>query len=136
LFAFDHLRKDVRTFVPARIKAMKPTGETFARPQKFSLEKRLRDSFGVYSAQGEFQVAIRFAEAVADYIREKKWHDSQEMVELKDGGVELRLKLSSLPEVERWVLGWGGNAVVLKPEELAEMVRKSAEKILKSQAGR
>ena len=133
LFAFDHLRKDVRTFVPARIKAMKPTGMTFARPQKFSLEKRLRDSFGVYSAQGEFQVAIRFAEAVADYIREKKWHDSQEMIELKDGGVELRLKLSSLQEIERWVLGWGGNAVVLKPAELAEMVRKSAEKIFKSQ---
>ena len=32
LFAFDHLRKDVRTFVPARIKAMRPTGKTFARP--------------------------------------------------------------------------------------------------------
>jgi predicted DNA-binding transcriptional regulator YafY len=136
MFAFDHLRQDVRTFVPARIKAMRPTGKTFARPHKFSLEKRLRDSFGVHSAQGEFQVVIRFAEAVADYIREKKWHDSQEMIELKDGGVELRLKLSSLPEIERWVLGWGGNAVVLKPAELAEMVRKSAEKILKSQAGR
>ena len=78
-------------------------------------------------------MAIRFAEVVADYIREKKWHDSQEMIELKDGGVELRLKLSSLPEIERWVLGWGGNAVVLKPAELVEMVRKSAEKILKSQ---
>lgn len=133
LFAYDHLRQDVRTFVPARIKEMKLTGKTFPRPQKFSLEKRLRDSFGVYSAQGEFQVAIRFNETVADYIREKKWHDSQELVELKDGGVELRLKLSSLPEVERWILGWGGNAVVVKPPELAELVKKSAEKILKSQ---
>ncbi|HXC99101.1 MAG TPA: WYL domain-containing protein [Verrucomicrobiae bacterium] len=132
MFAFDHLRQDVRTFVPARIKAMRPTGKTFARPQKFSLEKRLRDSFGVYSAQGEFQVVIRFAETVADYIREKKWHDSQEMIELKDGGVELRLKLSSLPEIERWVLGWGGNAVVVKPAELAEMVKKAARKILDS----
>jgi predicted DNA-binding transcriptional regulator YafY len=75
-------------------------------------------------------VAIRFAEAVADYIREKKWHDSQELIELKDGGLELRLKLSSLREIERWVLGWGGNAVVLAPPELADMVRSSAEKIL------
>jgi predicted DNA-binding transcriptional regulator YafY len=132
LFAFDHLRKDVRTFVPARIKAMRATGKTFPRPQKFSLEKRLRDSFGVHSAQGEFQVAIRFNESVADYIREKKWHDSQELVELKDGGVELRLKLSSLEEIERWVLSWGGNAVVLKPAELMQMVRKSAEKMLHS----
>jgi proteasome accessory factor B len=133
LFAFDHLRKDVRTFVPARIKAVKPTGKTFPRPQKFSLEKRLRDSFGVFSAQGEFHVVIRFSELVADYIREKRWHDSQELIELADGGVELRFKLSSLPEVERWVLSWGGNAVAIQPPELAAMVRRSAEKILKSQ---
>lgn len=133
LFAFDHLRKDIRTFVPARIKAATPTGKTFERTQKFSLEKRLRDSFGVHSAQGEFLVAIRFNNLVADYIREKRWHDSQELVELKNGGVELRMKLSSLPEVERWVLSWGGNAVVVKPTELKEMVRKSAEKLLKSQ---
>ena len=134
LFAYDHLRKDLRTFVPARIKAIKPTGKTFPRPQKFSLEKRLRDSFGVFSAQGEFQVVIRFDEMVADYIREKRWHDSQELIELKNGGVELRLKLSSLPEIERWVLGWGGNAVVVKPPELADMVKKSAQKILQSRA--
>jgi len=133
LFAFDHLRKDIRTFVPARIKAMKPTGQTFSRPQKFSLEKRLRDSFGVHSAQGAFQVAIRFNELVADYIREKRWHDSQQLVELKNGGVELQLKLSSLEEVERWVLGWAGNAVVVKPPQLVEMVKKSAESILKQQ---
>jgi len=133
LFAFDHLRKDIRTFVPARIKAARPTGKTFERTHKFSLEKRLRDSFGVHSAQGEFLVAIRFNSLVADYIREKRWHDSQELVELKNGGVELRMKLSSLPEVERWVLSWGGNAVVKKPAELKEMVRRSAEKLLKNQ---
>jgi predicted DNA-binding transcriptional regulator YafY len=131
LFAFDHLRQDIRTFVPARVKAIRPTGKTFVRPQKFSLEKRLHDSFGVHSAKGEFHVAIQFNEQVADYVREKRWHDSQELVELKAGGVELRLRLSSLEEIERWVLGWGGNAVVIKPPELRDMVRQSAERILK-----
>ena len=29
LFAYDHLRKDIRTFVPARIKSIKQTGKTF-----------------------------------------------------------------------------------------------------------
>ncbi len=133
LFAHDHLRQAIRTFVPARIKAIRQTGETFERPAKFSLEKRLRDSFGVHSASGEYQVIVRFNELVADYIREKRWHDSQKLVELKDEGVELRLKLSSLEEIARWVLGWGGNASVVEPPELAEMVKRSAEKILKNQ---
>ncbi len=77
-------------------------------------------------------MVIRFNELVSDYIREKKWHDSQQLKELKDGGLELRMKLSSLAEVERWVLGWAGNAKVLRPAELADKVRKSAQDILKN----
>jgi len=132
LFAYDHARKDIRTFAPARIKSVKPTGKTFERPQKFSLEKRLRDSFGVHSGQGEHEVVIRFNPRAADYVREKKWHESQQLRELKSGGVELSLKLSSLAEIERWVLSWGGDAKVLKPRELAEAVKLSAKKILQA----
>ncbi|MEY4386548.1 MAG: hypothetical protein RLY20_1831 [Verrucomicrobiota bacterium] len=131
LFAFDHLRKDVRTFVPARIKSVKQTGNSFERPQGFSLEKRLRDSFGVHSGEGSFNVVIRFAPEVADFIREKRWHDSQELRGLKGGAVELRLKLSSLAEIERWILSWGGNAQVIQPKELIESVRKAARSMLR-----
>jgi proteasome accessory factor B len=131
LFAFDHLRKDLRTFVPARIKAVRPTGNTFERRQAFSLDKRLRGSFGVQSGQGEFEVVIRFNERVAEYIREKRWHDSQQLRELKQGGVELRLQLSSLAEIGRWVLSWAGDAVVLRPPELAQWVRQAARKVLR-----
>lgn len=135
LFAFDHLRQDIRTFVPARIKAAQPTGRTFPRPQKFSLEKRLRDSFGVHFGQGEYDVVLRFSEFVADYIREKRWHPSQQLRELKDGQLELRLKLSGLEEIKRWVLSWAGEAVVVQPKELAMAVRSAAEKISSASKG-
>src|SRR6266704_2184228 len=130
LFAYDHLRKDIRTFVPARIKTVRETGKVFVRTKKFSLDARLQNSFGVHSGRDTFEVTLRFNERVADYIREKKWHDSQQLWELKTGGVELRLKLSSLGEVERWVLSWGGDALVVRPRELADAVRKAARKIL------
>lgn len=130
LFAFDHLRKAIRRFVPARITTVEPAGETFERPAKFELEKLLRDSFGVHSREGDFDVVLRFEEKVADYLREKKWHNSQRLVELPGGGVEMHLKLGSLQEVQRWVLGWGGAARVLAPAELATAVRKAAEQIL------
>jgi proteasome accessory factor B len=132
LFAFDHARKDFRKFVPGRIRGVKPTGETFDRSGKFSLEKQLRDSFGVHSGAGQYDVVIRFNARAADYIREKKWHESQQLRELKNGGVELALKLSSLVEIERWILSWSGDAKVVRPAELAEAVRSSAEKILQS----
>lgn len=130
LFAFDHLRNDIRTFVPARIQSVKPTGRTFERRHKFSLDQRLRDSFGVHSGSGQFDVIIRFDPRVADYVREKKWHESQELRELKGGAVELRMRLSGLAEVERWVLGWGGDAKVVGPPELAAAIKAAAKKML------
>jgi predicted DNA-binding transcriptional regulator YafY len=130
LFAYCHLRQDLRTFAPARILEVKETGQRFARPPRFSLEKRLRDSFGVIAGPGEHRVVIQFDEWVADYIREKRWHPSQKLRELPDGRVELRLDLSSLTEVQRWILSWGGHAVVLAPAELAVSVRREAERIL------
>lgn len=130
LFAFDHLRNAIRTFVPARIQSAKATGETFERSAQFAADNHLSDSFGIHSRQGNFEVAIRFGKAVADYIREKRWHPSQVLLELEDGGVEVRLKLGSLVEVQRWILGWGGDATVLRPPELVASVRAAAQRIL------
>ena len=132
VFAYDHLRHDIRTFVPARIKAVERTGKSFQRHAGFSLDARLRGSFGVQSGEGQFEVVIRFTERAADYIREKKWHDSQRQRELKGGGLELRLSLSSQVEVQRWVLSWGGDAVVIKPPELVDSVRRAARRILQA----
>src|SRR5262245_38834050 len=77
LFAYDHLRKDLRTFVPGRIQKVQLTGKTFDRPQRFSVDKTLRDSFGVHSGEGTFAVVIRFDASSAPYVREKRWHPSQ-----------------------------------------------------------
>ncbi len=134
LFAYDHLRKDIRTFAPARVLALRPTGKTFLRSQKFSLEQRLRGSFGVHSSEGEFEVVLRFNAHAADYVREKKWHESQQLRELKGGGVELTLKLSSLGEIQRWVLNWGGDVQVIKPKELTAGVLIAAKQIITNHA--
>jgi predicted DNA-binding transcriptional regulator YafY len=131
LFAYCHLRKDIRTFVPARIQAAEPTGKRFKRPKDFSIEHALRDSFGVHSGKADHKVVVRFNEAVADFIREKKWHASQELKNLANGGVELTLRLSSLIEVERWILSWAGNAEVLEPSELRDAVRLAGARIAK-----
>lgn len=134
LFAFDHLRGAIRTFSPTRVQSVAVTGNTFRRPAKFELEKQLRDSFGIFSKEGDFEVRIRFDAAAADYIREKRWHPSQKLVELPDGGLELFLRLGSLVEVQRWVLGWGGHAVALAPEGLVRGVQLAAGALLERHA--
>lgn len=130
LFAYDHLRKAIRTFVPARVLNIRPTGEKFQKDPQFSIRAELGNSFGIHSGTGRHKVILRFTEKVADYIREKKWHPSQQLRELKDGAVELQMTLSSLIEVERWIFAWGGDVCVLEPKELVEKVRATARTIL------
>jgi proteasome accessory factor B len=130
LFGYCHLRKDVRTFAPARIQKVELTGRRFARGRPFSLARRLRHSFGVISGSDEHEVAVRFAPAVADYLREKRWHPSQELRELPGGGVELRFRLSSLTEIQRWILNWGAHAQAVSPPELVAAMRREANQLL------
>lgn len=128
LFAFDHLRKDLRTFAPTRILSVRTTGKSFSRPKRFSIDHRLRDSFGVLSGRESQEVVIRFNAFAAEFIREKRWHPSQGIKALADGGIELRMKLGSLIEVQRWILSWGGNARVIAPPELVTMVGEEAKR--------
>jgi predicted DNA-binding transcriptional regulator YafY len=122
LFAYDHLRKAVRTFSPLRILNVDKTGETFARNETFSVQEELRNSFGIHAGGKKIRVVIRFDEFAADYIREKKWHESQRLRDLPQGAVELEMVLSSVVEVERWILSWGGHAKVIQPRELIASV--------------
>ena len=116
----------------ARIKGMVETGVTFEPPEGFSLEERLRGSFAIVTGDEEQEIVIRFNELVADYIREKKWHPTQQQRDLENGGVELTMHLTSLSEVQRWVMTWCGNAQVISPPELAKSVREAAEKIIET----
>jgi proteasome accessory factor B len=124
LFGWDLQRAEMRTFVLSRLQKPKVLEEVFERPRDFSIESFLLHSLGVFSSQSEPQtVRIRFTGWAAQIVRERAWHASQRLTELEDGGVALELRLSSLVEVERWVLSFGVNALVLEPEVLVKAMR-------------
>ena len=123
LFAHDQAREDIRTFVLGRIQSVPSIGESFDKPDDFSLSERLMGSFGVFSGEGNHRVRLAFDEFAAQLVRERTWHPSQEIRELDGGRIELSLQLDSLEEIERWVLSWGGHAKVLAPRTLQQRVR-------------
>jgi proteasome accessory factor B len=125
LVGFDLERAALRTFALPRIAAVTATKVPFARPEDFSPEKFFASALGVLGGDGDFKVVIRFDATVAERVREREWHESQEMRERPDGGLELRLRLGALMEVEQWVLGWGAAAEVVGPEELRANVKKT-----------
>jgi predicted DNA-binding transcriptional regulator YafY len=125
LIGHCHKRGEVRIFALDRIRMLSVTKETFEVPETFDLEEFLRPSLGVF--QGEpVRVRIRFGPEAAGYIREKVWHESQELTPEEDGSVVFEAEVAGLEEVRFWVLGWGSLAEVLEPEALREAVKAEA----------
>lgn len=125
LFGRDLARDGVRTFALPRMEGVELTEQTFTRPADFSAAALLEGSFGVFSGDKPRRIRIRFDAFAAQLVRERQWHPSQKLKPQADGGVELELRLSSLPEIHRWVLGWGEHAEVLEPAELRRMAADS-----------
>ena len=130
LYAFDHKRCEIRCFVPTRILSVEFTGKKFERPEGFSLDNYLADSFGVFKGDECYDVRVKFSRDVSPFIREKTWHPTQRIKECKDGSLVIEMRLSHLSDIRRWILGWGREAIVLAPEELRESVRSEAKVIV------
>ena len=96
--------------------------ETFQKPKDFSVAKYLRGSLTVMSGRNDFEVVIEFDAWATDLLRGRLWHSSQQVTELPGGESRMRMRLSGLEEVERWVLSWGTHATVIQPQLLVERV--------------
>jgi len=123
-FGHDINRREMRTFVLARMRQAVGTRQTFTKSKKFNLKSHLKDSLGVFSAKGQHNIRIRFDKFAAQLVRERVWHPSQQIQELTGGEIEFRLTLSSLHEIEPWILSWGEHAKVFAPSELIKRLRE------------
>ena len=120
------LRDDVRIFALDRIKNIQLTDEIFRMPENFNIDDLMKSSFGVF--QGEpVKVRIWFAEDIAGYIREKLWHETQNIASQQDGSIIFEAEIAGTKEIAYWVLKWGAKAQVLAPESLRNEIRAEVE---------
>lgn len=125
LLAYDPERSDIRTFVLGRTTNPRP-GEPFTKPKDFNPDKYFDGSFGAMKGTGDYEVVIEFDAFATDQLRGRKWHPTQVVTELPCGGSQMRMRLSGLEEIERWILSWGTHANVLRPAVLADRIHDIA----------
>jgi proteasome accessory factor B len=118
LIALDHAREDIRTFAVERIRSAAVTRSRFTPPPAATLDELQSTAFQLIHGEPQL-VRIRFSPEQAPYIAERQWHHSQKIENLPNGGVILSLRVASLWEVTRWLYGWGSDAEVIEPKELA-----------------
>ena len=132
LIGHDLDRDAIRVYVVGRVREPRMMPGRFKRPEDFSGSNYLKRSFGIFTrnAGARIEVIIELDVWAADVFRDRRWHSSQQVEELPEGGMRVSFQLDNLEEIESWVLAWGIHATVIAPPELATRVGRIARELV------
>lgn len=125
LFALDVREQRVKTFALERfVELLRQRQHKFTPPRGWSPHAHLAHAFGIISGDPE-DVALAFSESAGRYIRERTWHPTQTYRTLRDGRLELRLRVAVTVELRTWILSFGEECEVLGPPVLVDAIGRS-----------
>lgn len=113
----------------SRVRAVDISSDSFAYPTRAAYEpmELFRHSFGVFvtDAHPIIRVRVRLNERWRLHAQTHRWHPSQSVEDGPDGPV-VTLEVRECWELKAWILGFGSEAVVLEPQQLADEIAQIA----------
>jgi predicted DNA-binding transcriptional regulator YafY len=125
LIAFVPEYSDMRTFAVERIRELSVGEERFT-PSALP-EDAFAHSIGVNEGPPE-HIEIAFEPHIAPYVRERRWHPSQQNTEAAGGGILVALDVCNDWALRSWILSFGPLARVVSPPSLAAQIRDEIDK--------
>src|SRR5262249_45000271 len=107
---------EVRTFAIERVQSITLLDERFTPIEELP-DTAFPHSLGVHSGPPE-RIEIEFVSDVADYVRGREWHPSQQVRDAADGRVVMTLDVCRDRALHSWILSFGPQARVLAPTSL------------------
>ncbi len=102
--------------------------EGFKYPANFKLRERFQGEFGIFfdSRAEPMGIELEFVDndGIKRAVKERIYTANDKYTE-EDGKLVLSFKVRGLNEVTSWVLSWGANVRVRKPEALRKAVREA-----------
>lgn len=121
--AFDHDRRDKRTFAVDSITDLTVMTQTFTKPTNFSIEDFASSSIsGVLHSDKTQEVRVRFEPRVAKAAMAARVVAERNVRRLHDGSAEIVYNVADLDELCRWILSWGPQAEILSPAAARDRV--------------
>lgn len=116
----------VRAYRLSRIGELRVLTKTFTYPTRsaYDPEQMFRDTFGIFVREGYpvEDVVLRLSSRWRTYAHHHSWHSSQKISDGPDGSVILRMRVRTCPELQAFVLGFGGDVEVLEPASLRDRI--------------
>jgi predicted DNA-binding transcriptional regulator YafY len=123
LYARAQEYDEVRTFAVERVQKMEVLEDGFEVPSDFNPSEYARSAFGISGGEAQ-TVELVFRPAMAGYIRERTWHESQRLVDEPDGSVRLTMDVAPGFELKAWVKGFLPDVEVVEPATLREEIAR------------
>lgn len=128
--AYDHRRRDKRTFAIDSVTDPVVLGATFVRPSGFNIETFAAGSIsGVLHGNETTEVCVRFASRVAKAAIAARIVAERSIEQGDDGSAEIAYKVADVEELVRWVLGWGAQAEIIAPPTARDRIATLAKEI-------
>ncbi|MGC1380842.1 MAG: WYL domain-containing protein [Candidatus Baltobacteraceae bacterium] len=131
--AYDHTRRDKRTFAVDSVSDPVVLAQTFVRPNGFNVEAYAAASIsGLLRGEETTDVRVHFAPRVAKAAVAARIVAEREIEHNEDGSAEITYRVADVEELVRWVLGWGAQAEIVAPKparrRIAELSREISRK--------
>jgi proteasome accessory factor B len=128
LAAYTENYKEIRHFSLDRIREIIKTGTTFSR-REHPVDKIRNEAFGLIWEE-PFNLVVSFTKDAAYMVRSRLHHPSQQIEELPDGDVLVRIRAGGWDEMKSWIMSFGSRAQVLRPEKMQDEIKKELEAML------
>lgn len=135
LHAWQAKHDSVITLNLRRIGRLRATEKKLPPPASYRTEDFEASAFGVFTGPGVVTYRLQFSKEVSPYIRERRWHPTQTLVDLPTGGAELTFTCARSYEVGSWVASWRWDVTVLEPAGLREEMGRLREHLAKAYGG-
>jgi proteasome accessory factor B len=92
-------------------------------PDDWDIDVWLTESFGVWRDEKQ-NVVLRVLPGSAARALEWRFHRSQVVERLEDGGLRIRFSTGGMRDLAEHLFGWGGEMIIEGPEALLETMRE------------
>jgi predicted DNA-binding transcriptional regulator YafY len=106
-----------------RIEKVDLTDRAFVFPHDYDFEKTFNQNFGIIK-EDSFEVEVDFVGFAARYVAERIWSQDQKIIDKEGDKVALTFSATSKPELISWVLSFGNEAKVIRPDWLVKEVNE------------
>jgi proteasome accessory factor B len=126
---------EVRTFAVERVQKIEVLDAAFEAPSDFNVNEYARGAFGIAGGKAE-PVELHFDSEIAGYIRERVWHESQDLEDGPGGSVRLRMSVAPGFELQAWIKGFLPHVEVIEPEALRDKIASDVDAAHARRSGR